>query len=101
MSKPRFQFTYGNVSIFADRLRLSSYDLFGRFHLAVAPHADDEGEQAPVDFDLPKQDAAAYRRAIDAFNAVLDEHERTIAARNARRRAARRPAQNEGAHVHV
>lgn len=86
MTGRRMEFTYGNVSIFADRLRLSSYTLFGRFHLALAPTADEEGEQSPVDFDLPKQDRAAYRRAAAAFNAILDEHERTVAARNARRR---------------
>lgn len=86
MSKPRFQFTYGNVSIFADRLRLSSYTLFDRFHFALAPDADVEKEQEAVSIDLPNQDAAAYRRAAAAFNAIMDEHERTIAARNARRR---------------
>ena len=95
MKDRRFLFTYGNVSTFADRLRIGSHDDLGRFHLVL--HAgdpvDEDPSQAPVSIDLPKKDRAAYERAAAAFNTILDAHEAVEARKLARRRARGRPDQ--------
>lgn len=92
MAKPRFEIatcaTF--ITIFADRLRLNAYEDLGRFMVSVSADGN-ERSQSPVTFDLAKQDAAAFRRAVAAaFNAILDEHEAKIAKRNEKRRATRR-----------
>lgn len=87
MKDRRFLFTYGNVSTFADRLRIGSHDDLGRFHLVLhaGDPADEDSSQAPVSIDLPKKNRAAYERAALAFNAILDEHDRQEASKSDRR----------------
>ena len=90
MAKPRFEIATPAtfITIFANRLRLNAYEDLGRFLVSVS--ADGEArEQSPVTFDLAKQDAPAFRRAVAAFNAILDEHEAKIVKRNERRSGAR------------
>lgn len=89
MSKPRFQFTYGTISNFADRLRIGQHDceVTKRFYLVLyaGDPANEDPTQAPLEIDLPKKDRSAYQRAALAFNAVLDEHEAKETGRKARR----------------
>lgn len=91
MAKPRFEIatcaTF--ITIFADRLRLNAFEDLGRFMVSVSANGEMR-EQSPVTFDLAKQDAPAFRRAVAAFNAIMDEHEAKLAKRNEKRRAARR-----------